>query len=122
MRTDIAPLLTAHPGLLHRFRFVRMRFEIESSGERVRVHVDGPQVRVEQVSGEDREPCDFVLSAAATAWEEFKREFPRPGFNDILALVESGNASFSGDGLPFFRNLFVVKGILSAVMRGDARW
>jgi hypothetical protein len=63
-----------------------------------------------------------VLSAPAEAWEEFARDQPRPGYHDILGLVEAGHATFEGDGLSFFRNLFLVKGILSAVFRGEARW
>jgi hypothetical protein len=122
VHTDIVPILSAHPGLWHRARFVRLDFELASSGDRVRVRVDGQDVRVEPVAQGDDGERDFVLSAPASSWEEFKRDMPRPGFNDIIALVESGNATFSGEGLPFFRNLFLVKGIVSAVMRGDARW
>lgn len=122
MRTDIAPILAAHPGLWHRARFARLHFEIASSGERLRVRVDGQQVLAGAPRDDGDEACDFVLSAPAQAWDQFARTMPAPGFHDILAMIETGNARFSGDGLPFFRNLFVVKGIVSAVFRGEARW
>ena len=123
MRTDIQPILAKHPGLLRRMRFAEMRFEIRSSDERLHVevrdeHVSAGIARANEGSGD----CEFVLEAPQSAWAEFSKPMPPPGHNDILALLESGNATFSGAGIGFYRNLFLVKAIVSAVFRGDARW
>ncbi|MBU1361359.1 MAG: hypothetical protein KKC79_21105 [Gammaproteobacteria bacterium] len=122
MHTDIAPLLEAHRGLWHRARFVAMRFDVAAGDERVRVHVDDQQVRVEPLPSGTSEPSDFVLAGSAEAWAEYARDLPRPGYQDILAMLESNHASFDGDGLCFFRNLFLVKGIVATLFRGDPRW
>ena len=123
MRTDIQPILAKHPGLLRRMRFAELRFEIRSSDERLRVEVRHERVSARLAdAGAASDGCEFVLEAPQSAWAEFSKPMPPPGHNDILALLESGNATFSGAGIGFYRNLFLVKAIGSAVFRGDARW
>ena len=123
MRSDIQPILAQHPGLLHRMRFVSMRFELRSSQQRLQVAVDQGQASAGAVPADGViADCDFVLQAPQAAWDAFSQPVPAPGYHDLIALIESGHAQFSGEGLAFFRNLFLVKGIVSAVFRGDARW
>jgi hypothetical protein len=121
LRTDLEPILARHPGLLHRARFAHFAFELRCSGERLHVAVDGTHIEARAIT-QDSSACDFMLEAESPAWAEFSQTMPRPGFHDIVALIESGQARFSGDGLAFFGNLFLVKGIISAVFRGEARW
>ena len=122
MRTDIQPILAKHPGLLHRMRFASLRFDIGSSDERLHVEVEGERVSAAMVpQGAAAGSCEFLIEASQSAWAEFSKPVPPPGYNDILALFESGHARFTGEGLGFYRNLFLVKGIVSAVFRGDAR-
>jgi hypothetical protein len=123
LHTDIHPILARHPGLMHRTRFVSLRFEIRASDERLHVEVQEGRISARVVpAGDTAGACEFVLEAPQRAWAEFSQPMPAPGYNDILALIESGHARFSGEGLGFYRNLFVVKGILAAVFRGDAGW
>ncbi|MBG9389344.1 hypothetical protein [Caenimonas aquaedulcis] len=123
MRTDLQPILARHPGLLRRMRFVQLRFELRSSDERLRVDVSDERVAATVVpAGVDIPASEFVLQAPEAAWREFSKPLPAPGYNDILALLEAGHARFTGQGLGFYRNLFLVKAIVSAVFRGDARW
>ena len=122
MRTDIHPLLAKHPGLVRRMRFVNLRFELRSSDERLHIQVGKDRVMASVAAGDSAAQPEFVLEAPQFAWAEFSKPMPAPGFNDILALLESGHARFTGDGLGFYRNLFLVKAIVSAVFRGDARW
>ena len=123
MRTDIQPILARHPGLLHRMRFVDLRFEIHCAHDRLHVAVVDEQVTAVVASAEHSTAAsEFVLQAPEAAWKEFSQQMPAPGYNDILALLEAGHARFSGQGLGFYRNLFLVKAIVSAVFRGDARW
>ena len=120
MHTDIQAVLADHPGLLHRARFVRMRFDIRSPSASLRVEVDGPRVRAELVDAASTpEPPDFSLEAGDGAWEEFSRPLPQPGFHDLLALLGEGHARFEGDGLRFYTHLFLVKGIVAAVFRKE---
>jgi hypothetical protein len=122
LRTDIHPILAKHPGLLRRVRFIDLQFEVRSSAERLHVRVAGERVSASALRPGAPAAAEFVLEAPESAWAEFSKPLPAPGYNDILALLESGNARFTGEGLGFYRNLFLVKGIVSAVFRGDAGW
>jgi hypothetical protein len=103
-------------------RFVNLRFELRCSDERLHVEVSDDKVTASVARSDAAAEPEFVLEAPQFAWAEFSQPMPAPGFNDILALLESGNARFTGAGLGFYRNLFLVKAIVSAVFRGDARW
>ncbi|MES3003891.1 MAG: hypothetical protein V4787_24585 [Pseudomonadota bacterium] len=124
MRTDIQTLLAKHPGLLHRARFASMRFEIRSSSDRLRVKVDGPRIHASLAPRDSTETSgdptpDFSVEADAAAWHAFSRPEPPPGYHDVLALIGAGHARFEGNGLPFYTNLFLVKGIVAAIFRED---
>jgi hypothetical protein len=64
----------------------------------------------------------FTLRANDAAWQEFSSAELKPDYHDVIAMIESGHATISGDLLPFFRNLFFIKGVLAASFRGDAAW
>jgi pimeloyl-ACP methyl ester carboxylesterase len=123
-RTEIQSVLAGHPGLMHRARLVRMRFELRASSARVQVAVDGPNIRATPAQAGDGAGVskpEFTIEAADEAWQEFAKPLPAPGYHDLLALLGAGNARFEGDGLPFYTHLFLVKGLVDAVFRGEVR-
>ena len=61
----------------------------------------------------------FSYRASATAWAEFWRPIPRPGWHDLLALTKSGEAILEGDLFPFMSHLQFFKDVL-ALPRGRA--
>ena len=63
----------------------------------------------------------FTISAPADAWIEFSTALPRPGYQDIFAMIDERYATAEGDLLPFFSNIFYVKGIFGTIRdAGDA--
>lgn len=61
----------------------------------------------------------FSYRASPTAWTEFWKPVPRPGWHDLLALTKSGEAILEGDLFPFMSHLQFFKDVL-ALPRGRA--
>ena len=55
----------------------------------------------------------FSYRASPTAWAEFWKPVPRPGWHDLLALAKSGEAVLEGDLLPFMTHLQYFKDVLA---------
>jgi hypothetical protein len=55
----------------------------------------------------------FSYRASLTAWGEFWKPAPRPGWHDLLALTKSGEAILEGDLLPFMTHLQYFKDVLA---------
>jgi hypothetical protein len=55
----------------------------------------------------------FSYRASPTAWAEFWKPVPRPGWHDLLALTKSGEAVLEGDLLPFMAHLQYFKDVLA---------
>jgi hypothetical protein len=55
----------------------------------------------------------FSYRASPTAWAEFWKPVPRPGWHDLLALTKSGEAVLEGDLLPFMTHLQYFKDVLA---------
>lgn len=124
VHTELQPLLAGHPGLLHRMRFLDMRFDVRSSDEHVHVHVAEGRASATLAGqgGGAAYPVAFTIAASGDAWFSFAEPDPRPGYHDLIAMIEAKHATFTGDGLSFFRNLFLVRAIVSALFRGDPKW
>src|SRR3954467_14712416 len=113
-------VLNQNPELMRRAKFLNVVFAVSDGKKTEVVTVTPGHVAVTQ---ESAAKPSFTIEAAASAWEEFSKREPRPGFNDVIALAESGHATVTGDDLlPFFQNLLFVKGVLAAMFKGDARW
>jgi hypothetical protein len=63
-------------------------------------------------------PPTFSILAPGSIWAECSKQYPRPGCQDILAMIDMRLASVEGDLLPFFANLLYVKGLF-AMARAD---
>jgi hypothetical protein len=55
----------------------------------------------------------FSYRASSTAWTEFWKPDPRPGWHDLLSLTKSGEAILEGDLLPFMTHLQYFKDVLA---------
>lgn len=122
MHTHVMDALQRNPQLMRRGRFLSMRFAVAVDDLQHLVTVQSGHVAVTR--GTDQDPLpSFVIAAPSAAWDEYAGADPKPGFNDVLALVESGNGRITGDDLlPFFANLLFVKGIVAAMFKGEASW
>ncbi|WP_310309824.1 hypothetical protein [Hydrogenophaga laconesensis] len=115
------PALSRNPQLLRRAQFARFTFCVKSETQARWLSVGDGDVRVlPDLAG--AEP-NFTLQARDEVWRSYAQAVPPPGYNDILAMVESGQGELDGrDMLPFFSNIFLVKGIVAALIKGDASW
>lgn len=105
------------PVLMRRIAFARFDFDVLCSDARFRIAVEPGRIGFRP--NDEARPPQFTIRAPAAAWSEFAQATPRPGFNDVVALIESGHAEIEGDVLPFFRHLFFVKAVLAAMFKGD---
>ena len=59
-------------------------------------------------------PCwCFSYTASSSAWVEYWRPEPKPGWHDLLALTKKGEASLAGDLYPFLTHLQYFKDLLA---------
>lgn len=100
---------------MRRAALAHFDFSVLSSDQRCSINIEPNQISISWNGGEE---ADFVISAPNTAWAEFAKPTPAPGYHDVVALIESGHAQIEGDALPFFRHLFLVKGVIAALFRG----
>ncbi len=115
--------LERNPALMRRARFLHLRFAVASGDERRLVTVSPGAVSVQPLQATDAGQAGFTIAASPAAWAEFSRPHPLPGFQDVIAMAESGNGEILGDDLlPFFGNLLLVKGVVAAMFKGEASW
>ena len=108
MRLDQIPARAERSAVFaRRAKFLDLVFAVDVDAARTLVHVANGRVRL----AAEGTPA-FTLSAAASAWAEFASVAPRPGFQDISAMIETANAEIAGDLFAFLRNLFLVKEVL----------
>jgi hypothetical protein len=55
----------------------------------------------------------FSYRALATAWTEYWKAAPRPGWHDLLALTKRKEATLEGDLHPFMTHLQYFKDVLA---------
>lgn len=109
--------LRSNPALLRRAAFAHFDFDIVSSEQRYPIGVRPDRIDLRSGDGQP----DFTVRADSAAWAEFAKIAPRPGYNDVVAMIEAGHAQFEGEALAFFRHLFLVKEIVAAIFKGDPR-
>lgn len=59
----------------------------------------------------------FSYTASSSAWIEYWRSEPRPGWHDLLALTKNGEALLAGDLHPFMSHLQYFKDLLALPRR-----
>lgn len=101
---------------MQRIAFAQFDFDLIAPDRRYGVAVRPGLVEL-RIGGKP----DFSIEATGPVWTEFAKANPRPGHNDVVAMIESGHAQFEGDALPFFRHLFFVKAVVSALFKETAR-
>jgi hypothetical protein len=55
----------------------------------------------------------FALRAPAQEWEQFWEPAPRPGHNDLFALLRRGQLRLEGNIYPFMSHLLYFKALLA---------
>ena len=117
MLERIAELVNQDEWLLRKGRHLCAVFIVDASDSRWRLTVHrGCIERVE--SGPLVTPtADLVFRAPREAWEAFWQPNPKPGSNDLFALLKRRLLTIEGDLQPFMANLFWFKGVLEMPRR-----
>ena len=121
MIDNIANLVNADPGLVHRGRFVHTIFllAIDDADTLIRIQ----EGRVTKVTpGPFITPnYSFALRAPRVVWGKFWQPLPPLGFTDIFALVKQKLMRVEGDLHPFMANLLYFKDVIAAPRREASR-
>lgn len=117
MLERIAELVNGDEWLQRKGRHLDAVFIVDASDSRWRVTVRrGCIERVE--SGPFVTPsADLVFRAPREAWEAFWQPQPKPGANDLFALLKRRLLAIDGDLQPFMAHLFWFKGVLEMPRR-----
>ena len=57
----------------------------------------------------------FALRASSQTWDEFWQANPKPGFNDLMAMIKFRTMKLEGNPLPLIANLLYFKDMLASV-------
>lgn len=117
MLERIQEIVNDDPWLRRKGRWVTAVFMVEADASRWRLSVR--EGRIDSIeSGPFVMPSsDLSFRAPREAWEEFWQPAPKPGFNDVLALLRRRVLRVDGNLQPFMANLFYFKGVLEAPRR-----
>ena len=103
-----------NPELVRRGKYYSVRFAVAVGDELTNFIVeDGRLIGINH----DGNGNQFTIQTDADSWTAFREDEPRPGYQDISALVENRDAKLSGDIKPWLSNMLYVKGIIDAWRR-----
>ena len=117
MLDRIQDIVNADPWLQRKGRWVDAVFMVEADATCWRLTVR--RGRIEEI---ERGPfvmvsSDLTFRASQAAWTEFWQPSPKPGYNDVFALLRRRLLRIEGNQRPFMANLFYFKGVLEAPRR-----
>lgn len=117
MYAECIDIVNRDERLVHQGRFLEAKVLTDMGEEQELLTISRGRVSVEQ--GPFVMPsCDFAIVADRQAWKEFLDPEPRPGRNDLFALLRNGLVRFHGDLQPLFANLQYFKDVLAAPRHG----
>ena len=117
MKIESLPdLVNDDAALLHRGRYLTTTFMLEIGDEQF--IVDVYKGRIIDVTTAGVMPAwTFALRASEETWKKFWETVPKPGYNDILALVRFGRMRLEGNLQPLMANLLYIKGVLASIRK-----
>lgn len=117
---QLAQLVNANDRLVWRGRYVDTTFLVEVGDTHWLVKIfEGCVASVTRV-GPVMPSWTFALRASREAWMEFWQPVPRPGFQDLMAMVKKRTLRVEGNLYPFMSNLLYFKGVMAS-LRGVAQ-
>lgn len=116
MYAECIDIINQDERLVHEGRFLDAKVLTAVGEEQELLSISRGRVSVER--GPFVMPsCNFSIVADPQAWSEFLEPEPRPGRNDLFALLRGGFVRIHGDLHPFFANLQYFKDVLAAPRR-----
>lgn len=95
-------------------RLVRAKVLIEAGGQAAIITItDGAVTAIANAKELVMPAWTFALRASESEWAQFWEPVPRPGHNDLFALLRRKQLRIEGDIYPFMSNLFYFKALLA---------
>jgi hypothetical protein len=110
----IKDIVNSDPWLQRKGRWVNAVFMVEAGERRWRLTVRAGRIESIETGPFVMPASDLTFRAPLEAWTEFWRPSPRPGCNDVFALLRRKVLRIEGNLQPFMANLFYFKGVLEA--------
>jgi len=117
MLEKIKDIVNDDPWLQRKGRWVNAVFMVESDEKRWRFTVRRGRIETIESGPFVTPSSDLSFRAPQAAWSEFWQSSPKPGYNDVLALLRRKLLRVDGNLQPFMANLFYFKGVLEAPRR-----
>ncbi|MBM3343868.1 MAG: hypothetical protein FJY56_17420 [Betaproteobacteria bacterium] len=112
---QLASLVNANKRLVWRGRYVDTAFLLEVGDEAWLVKISAGRVASVTRVGAVRPSWTFALRAAREHWQLFWQADPKPGYQDLLAMVKKRTLSVEGDLYPFMSNLLYFKELMASL-------
>jgi hypothetical protein len=110
---DIPALLERTPALIARGQFLDCECRLGPMERPFHVSIRGGRIIDLTPAPVLMRSWRFSYRASATAWAEYWKPTPRPGWHDLLALTKRGEAVLEGDLHPFMAHLQYFKDVLA---------
>ena len=117
MLEHIKEIVNSDPWLQRKGRWVNAVFVVEAGDARWRLTVRGGRIETIETGPMVMPSSDLAFRAPQDAWTEFWQPRPKPGYNDVFALLRRRVLRVEGNLQPFMANLFYFKGVLEAPRR-----
>ena len=117
MLEKIKDLVNADPWLQRKGRWVDTVFMVEADDRSWRLTVKSGRIEAIEAGPFVMSSSDLTFRAPLSAWTEFWQASPKPGYNDVFALLRRRLLRIEGNLQPFMANLFYFKGVLEAPRR-----
>ena len=102
------------PELMRRGKYFSTKFALRIDNTWTMFVIDdGKLVEVLVEVRESPKGTDFIIKADAETWALFNEANPKPGYQDLTALVETRRARVSGDVIPWLSNMMYIKGVIN---------
>ena len=117
MLDRIKDIVNADPWLQRKGRWVDTVFMVEAEAERWRLTVKAGRIEAIESGPFVMPASELSFRASLAEWTEFWQPAPKPGHNDVFALLRRRVLRVEGNLQPFMANLFYFKGVLEAPRR-----
>jgi hypothetical protein len=117
---QLAQLVNADDRLVWRGRYLDTTFLVEAGDASWLVKISEGRITSVTRVGPVMPSWTFALRASRETWMEFWRPVPRPGFQDLMAMVKKRTLRVEGNLYPFMSNLLYFKGVMAS-LRGVAQ-
>lgn len=114
----LASKVNADERLVWRGRHVSTSFLLQADQAQYVIQILGGRIAAAKKGPFSIADWVFALRASEASWVEFLQPVPKPGFNDVMAMLKLKHLKMDGDLYPLMSHLLYFKDVLASV-RGE---